>query len=79
MRAWSSNTPCKAAVVFGGARGSGQWRRTDAERNQATNYLESPALDAYNSGSSGGIFPLGGGPAFSADTPSVDVVLCFNG
>lgn len=78
LRAWSSDTPCKAAVAFGGARGSGQSRRTDAERAAVSNYLETPALDAYTSGGSGGAISLGGIAAFNADTPNTDVILCLN-
>ncbi len=73
LRAYA-NTPCKAALVFGGARTSQQSRTTDAERNQQSSYLEAPALNAYN----GNGTDLGGIANFNPASPTTDVVICFN-
>ncbi|MDD5298273.1 MAG: hypothetical protein PHU46_15325, partial [Rhodocyclaceae bacterium] len=80
LRAYGS-TPCKAAVVFGGARTSAQSRSTATERNgllHPENYLESPGLEAFNTGEGSGHVDLGGIPTFNPDSPSTDVVRCLN-
>jgi len=69
------NNPCKAAVIFGGARTASQSRSTNAERANAANYLEAPNFSAYDTATDS---DLRGNSAFSPMAPSTDVVVCLN-
>jgi len=69
------NNPCKAAVIFGGARTTAQRRSTLAERSNAANYLEAPNLDAYDTAASN---DLQGNAVFVPGSATTDVIMCLN-
>lgn len=65
---------CRGALLFAGARSSGQSRADPGERHTAANYLE-----GGNAGAFTGNGNLAGGSHFDKDHPGADLVRCIRG
>lgn len=69
-----NGSPCKGIVIFAGERTSAQTRATNAQKNTWSNYLEGSVLAAFNAGAA----VFSGASAYSAASPSTDVLACIS-
>jgi hypothetical protein len=67
----SSN--CSGMLIFAGERDASQSRKTDAQKNDWSNYLEGHVYDAFANGRKN----FSGDTNFDAGSPSADVLACI--